>query len=148
MDNDDLNFIDANISTIVDLLEAKGISWGEYQEDLPYTGFEGYAWVNPVTGANDYVRKHNPAVIYNSNAGNADRLSVIKNLTLFYEDLENETLPQWMVSNFGNIFPPFISIFRVVGYECLGSTKPRTHDPCLGTHSSTLQANADSQTSS
>lgn len=42
------------------------------------------------------MRKHNPAVIYNKNAGNADRLSVIKNLTLFYEDLENETLPQWM----------------------------------------------------
>lgn len=42
------------------------------------------------------MRKHNPAVIYNKNAGNADRLSVLKNLTLFYEDLENETLPQWM----------------------------------------------------
>lgn len=96
MDNDDLNFIDANISTIVDLLEDKGISWGEYQEDMPYSGFEGYAWVNQATGANDYVRKHNPAVIYNDNAGSADRLSVIKNLTLFYEDLEAETLPQWM----------------------------------------------------
>lgn len=96
MDNDDLNFIDANVSTITDLLEDKGISWGEYQEDMPYTGFEGMAWVNQATGANDYVRKHNPAVIYNANAGRPDRLSVIKNLTLFYEDLENETLPQWM----------------------------------------------------
>lgn len=35
-------------------------------------------------------------MIYNKNSGNADRLSVIKNTTLFYEDLENETLPQWM----------------------------------------------------
>lgn len=96
MDNDDLNFIDGNISTIVDLLEEKNISWGEYQEDMPYTGFEGYDWVNQVTGANDYVRKHNPAIIYDANAGSAERLSVIKNLTLFYEDLENETLPQWM----------------------------------------------------
>lgn len=96
MDNDDLNFIDANISTIVDLLEEKNISWGEYQEDLPYSGFEGYAWVNQETGANDYVRKHNPAIIYNDNSESAERLSVIKNLTLFYEDLENDTLPQWM----------------------------------------------------
>lgn len=96
MDNDDLNMIDANVSTIVDLLEDKGISWGEYQEDMPYTGFEGKAWVNQETGANDYVRKHNPAVIYNASTDRPDRLAVMKNLTLFYEDLENETLPQWM----------------------------------------------------
>lgn len=96
MDNDKLNFIDGNVSTIVDLLEANGISWGEYQEDQPYTGFEGMAWVNQETGANDYVRKHNPAVTYNANADSAERLSVLKNLTLFYEDLERNTLPQWM----------------------------------------------------
>lgn len=96
IDNDLLDFIDANVSTVVDLLESRGISWGEYQEDLPYTGFEGFTWVNQENGANDYVRKHNPAIIYNSNSGNAERLSVIKNLTLFYEDLENNSLPQWM----------------------------------------------------
>ncbi|ROW04126.1 hypothetical protein VSDG_00949 [Cytospora chrysosperma] len=96
MDNDKANFIDANVSTIVDLLEARNIAWGEYQEDMPYSGFQGQAWVNQESGANDYVRKHNPAVIYNKNAAQTDRLAVIKNLTLFYEDLENETLPQWM----------------------------------------------------
>ncbi|KAK6209460.1 hypothetical protein LQW54_006313 [Pestalotiopsis sp. IQ-011] len=96
MQNDNFNQVDANVSTVVDLLEDKGITWSEYQEDMPYTGFEGMAWVNQKTGANDYVRKHNPAVIYNNNADKTDRLSLIKNLTLFYEDLENETLPQWM----------------------------------------------------
>lgn len=96
MDDDDLSFVDANVSTIVDLLEARNISWGEYQEDLPYTGFEGYAWLNQQTGANDYVRKHNPAVIYNANSARADRLSVIKNTTLFHSDLAANTLPQWM----------------------------------------------------
>lgn len=96
MNNDDLTTVDSNVSTIVDLLEDKGIAWGEYQEDMPYTGFEGKAWVNQVTGANDYVRKHNPAVIYGANSERADRLAVMKNLTLFYDDLENETLPQWM----------------------------------------------------
>ncbi|ROW03662.1 hypothetical protein VMCG_05365 [Cytospora schulzeri] len=96
MDNDKENFIDANVSSIADLLEAKNIAWGEYQEDMPYSGFEGYAWVNQDSGANDYVRKHNPAVIYNKNAAQPERLAVIKNLTLFYEDLENDTLPQWM----------------------------------------------------
>jgi acid phosphatase len=43
--------------TIVDLLDSKGISWSEYEEDMPYSGFEG-DYVNQVNGANDYVRKH------------------------------------------------------------------------------------------
>lgn len=58
MDNDNFNQIPSNISSVVDLLEDKGISWGHYQEDMPYSGFEGIAWVNQRNGANDYVRKH------------------------------------------------------------------------------------------
>ena len=57
MDNDDLNMIPANVSSIVDLLESKDISWAEYQEDMPETGFQGFQFLNP-DGANDYVRKH------------------------------------------------------------------------------------------
>ncbi|KAL7627211.1 hypothetical protein AAE478_003987 [Parahypoxylon ruwenzoriense] len=81
MQHDDFTQVDKNVSTIVDLLEDKGISWGEYQEDMPYSGFEGYAYVNQRNGRNDYVRKHNPAVSYNANAGFIDRLAVMKNLT-------------------------------------------------------------------
>ncbi len=58
MDNDNFNRIPANISSLIDLLEDKGISWGHYQEDMPYSGFEGIDWVNQHNGANDYVRKH------------------------------------------------------------------------------------------
>lgn len=96
MNNDNFNFIDKNVSTVIDLLEAKGISWGEYQEDSPYSGFEGDAYVNQQNGRNDYVRKHNPAVIHNSVSSQTDRLAMIKNLTMFYEDLKNDALPQWM----------------------------------------------------
>ncbi|KAL1645417.1 hypothetical protein SLS58_003724 [Diplodia intermedia] len=96
MNHDDLTTFDANISSIVDLLEAKAISWGEYQEDMPYTGYTGYSYPNPVTGANMYVRKHNPAVSYGNVLASSERLAVTKNLTLFQQDLENETLPQWM----------------------------------------------------
>jgi hypothetical protein len=49
--------IDSSHKTIVDLLEAKGVSWSEYEEDSPYSGFEA-DWINHQTGANDYVRKH------------------------------------------------------------------------------------------
>ncbi|XDG01482.1 hypothetical protein ABKA04_001097 [Annulohypoxylon sp. FPYF3050] len=96
MQHDDFTQINKNVSTVIDLLEDKGISWGEYQEDMPYSGFEGFAYVNQKNGKNDYVRKHNPAVSYNSVAGSIDRLAVIKNLTTFYKDLEADTLPQWM----------------------------------------------------
>lgn len=58
MDNDDFNVFPSNISTVVDLLDTKGISWGEYQEDIPYPGFTGFNYSNQVTFANDYVRKH------------------------------------------------------------------------------------------
>ncbi|KAI1434376.1 acid phosphatase phoa [Xylaria sp. CBS 124048] len=96
MQNDDFHQIDFNISTVVDLLEDKGISWGLYQEDMPFSGYQGFDWINHKTGANDYVRKHNPAIIYNSAGGEIDRLPLIKNLTMFYKDLEANRLPQWM----------------------------------------------------
>ena len=41
----------------MDLLDAKEVSWSEYQEDMPYSGFQG-DYVNQENGANDYVRKH------------------------------------------------------------------------------------------
>ena len=58
MNNDNLNSIPANVSTVVDLLESQGISWAEYQQDMPSTGYQGLQFLNPTTGANDYVRKH------------------------------------------------------------------------------------------
>lgn len=96
MENDDFNQIPANISTVVDLLDTKGISWGEYQEDMPYTGYTGFNFTNQQnTSHNDYVRKHNPLIIYESVTNNATRLSLIKNFTLFESDLAAKTLPQW-----------------------------------------------------
>lgn len=50
--------IDDSVETVIDLLEARGVSWSIYGEGQPYSGFEG-DWVNQETGANNYVRKHN-----------------------------------------------------------------------------------------
>lgn len=96
MGDDDFSQVDKNVSTIIDLLDDKGISWGHYQEDLPFSGFQGMAWINHANGKNDYVRKHNPEINYNSAAGKLDRLSFIKNITEFHKDLHNNKLPQWM----------------------------------------------------
>jgi hypothetical protein len=54
---DSFTRIASSKKTIVDLLEAKSVSWGVYQEDMPYSGFQG-DYVNQASGKNDYVRKH------------------------------------------------------------------------------------------
>ncbi|AMD21009.1 HEL272Wp [Eremothecium sinecaudum] len=85
----------ANVSTVVDLLATKNISWAEYQESMPYSGFQGYNFSNQETYANDYVRKHNPLVTYDSVTSRPELLGHMKNFTAFYRDLEQQTLPQF-----------------------------------------------------
>ncbi|RAL07943.1 acid phosphatase PHOa [Aspergillus homomorphus CBS 101889] len=95
MDNDDFHDIPANVSTLADLLNLKGISWGEYQQHMPFPGFQGFNYSNQETFANDYMRKHNPLVSFDSVSSNDTALRLIKNFTTFYEDLDNKVLPQW-----------------------------------------------------
>jgi acid phosphatase len=111
MDNDEFHAIPSNVSTVADLLDTKGISWAEYQEDLPYPGFQGFNYSNQQTFKNDYVRKHNvstffvllknsltslqPLILFDSVTNNATRLSLIKSFTAFEDDLKNQKLPQW-----------------------------------------------------
>ncbi|KAH6670024.1 acid phosphatase [Halenospora varia] len=96
LNGDPFTAVPSNVSSVVDLLEDKQISWGLYQEDMPYTGFQGMAWVNQQNGANDYVRKHNPEILYNSVVNKPHRVSLVKNLTMFDADLKANKLPQWM----------------------------------------------------
>lgn len=106
--DDSFQRISSTSKTIVDLLEAEDISWSIYGEDSPYSGFEG-TYVNQVTGANDYVRKHNPLISYDSISSNLDRLAKVKNFTMFTKDLENNELPQWMfiTPNMSMSYSPF-----------------------------------------
>ncbi|KAJ6096401.1 phosphoesterase-domain-containing protein [Penicillium sp. IBT 16267x] len=95
MDNDLFNDIPTNVSTVADLLNTKGISWSEYQQHMPYAGFQGYNYSNQVTYADDYMRKHNPLVMFDSISSNDTALRLIKNFTSFANDLHNKQLPQW-----------------------------------------------------
>lgn len=83
------------MSTLADLLNTKGISWGEYQEHMPFPGYQGYNYSNQETYANDYMRKHNPLVSFDSVSSNDTALRLIKNFTTFYDDIDNKVLPQW-----------------------------------------------------
>lgn len=97
LDDDRFIAMPSNISTIIDLLDTKNISWAEYQEHLPYTGFLGFNYSNQENFANDYVRKHNPLVLFDSITNDEDRLANIKNFTEFYSDLEDRKLPQYSI---------------------------------------------------
>ncbi|KAJ5550603.1 Phosphoesterase [Penicillium sp. DV-2018c] len=94
MDNDEYNTVPANVSTIADLFDTKHIAWGEYQEDMPYAGYQGERY--PLKDPNVYVRKHNPLILFESVTNDAVRPRQIKNFTTFYEDLEHHRLPQHM----------------------------------------------------
>lgn len=93
MDNDNWQQIPNNVSTIVDLFDSRKLSWAEYQEDLPYPGYQGFRY--PESGPNDYVRKHNPLILYDSVTEDPTRLRQIKNFSSFYEDLDQHRLPQY-----------------------------------------------------
>ncbi|KAF8129310.1 hypothetical protein EV363DRAFT_1338641 [Boletus edulis] len=84
--SDDLIRIPSNVSTIVDLLELKGISWSSYLENMPTDGYQGYNYTNP-DGYTYYVRKHNPLVIYDSVGMNATRGARIRNFNDFAVDV-------------------------------------------------------------
>jgi acid phosphatase len=94
MDNDNFHQIPANVSNIWDLLAAKGISFASYQENLPYTGFQGFQFLNQGNGADNYVRKHNPPVLFNGNVDKPERVNAIKDFVAFQQDLANNELPQ------------------------------------------------------
>ncbi|EWC48482.1 hypothetical protein DRE_07758 [Drechslerella stenobrocha 248] len=96
INNDDDNIIPANVSTVADLLEDKGISWGEYMEFLPYSGYTGKSFRDPKTSQSAYVKKHNPLIMHASAANKPDRRACVKNFTMFDTDLKNNNLPQWM----------------------------------------------------
>ncbi|KAH0838654.1 phosphoesterase family-domain-containing protein [Lanmaoa asiatica] len=93
--SDSLTYIPNNMSTIVDLLEAHGISWSSYQENMPADGYPGFNYTNP-DNYTYYVRKHNPLVIFDSVGQNTTRAARIRNFNDFAVDVGNNTLSQWI----------------------------------------------------
>ncbi|KAI1786921.1 phosphoesterase family-domain-containing protein [Ganoderma leucocontextum] len=92
--------IPQNISTVVDLLEEKNISWASYQENMPYDGFTGFNYTekNYLTGNGTYtyyVRKHNGLIIFDSVANVSSRALRTRNFNDFAADLKADAIPQW-----------------------------------------------------
>ncbi|KAJ2963245.1 hypothetical protein NQZ79_g1753 [Umbelopsis isabellina] len=76
-----------NRKNIVDLLEAKGISWKSYQQAYPGN-------CNTATSTSTYYRKHNPFISFPSITGNATRCAKIVNSDQLDTDIANNAVPQ------------------------------------------------------
>lgn len=81
--------VNLNVSNIVDLLEAKGITWKVYAEDYPGNCFTG------ATRA-AYARKHNPFISYLNIQRNLSRCANIVNASQFDQDVANGTLANYV----------------------------------------------------
>jgi hypothetical protein len=77
-----------NKTTVVDLMEARGVSWKSYQEDLPYECYAG-AHKGP------YYRKHNPFISFDNIRNNPTRCAKVVNAKELDNDLAAGTLAQY-----------------------------------------------------
>ena len=84
--DDDADY-DIDATTIVDLLEAKGVSWKGYMEGLPAHKLK--------KKAGRYVRKHNPFVSFRSITSDPGRLAKVVNANQFAIDLASGVLPEF-----------------------------------------------------
>jgi acid phosphatase len=62
---------------------------------MPYSGYQGFQYLNQETQANDYVRKHDPLILFQRIVQDPTSLTKIKNFTEFDVDYKNQELPQW-----------------------------------------------------
>lgn len=87
---------DIDATNIVDLLEARGVSWKAYMEDLPESNKTVHISKNRM-----YFRKHNPFISFNNVRENPARLANIVNAKRLQADVKNNALPQfsWYTPN-------------------------------------------------
>ncbi|CAM0141677.1 hypothetical protein VKS41_007912 [Umbelopsis sp. WA50703] len=78
-----------NRKSIVDLLDAKGISWKSYQQAYPGN-------CNTASSVGTYYRKHNPFISFPSITGNATRCANIVNANQLDTDIANNSVPQFV----------------------------------------------------
>lgn len=87
--------------TIVDQLEAHGLSWKAYMQSMPYTGFTGATYPNPVVNGKVvpvslYVQKHNPFDYFPAIVNNPDRMQKVVPFDQFDGDLDSGNVPNFV----------------------------------------------------
>jgi hypothetical protein len=74
---------DIDAPTVADQLEAAGLTWREYAENVPDGCFAGATAEGGRDGTGQYARKHAPAISFTAIAGDPSRCSNISDLTAF-----------------------------------------------------------------
>jgi phospholipase C len=127
----DDNCQDIDATSIVDLLEAKGVTWKAYMENLPEDD-------KAVCISKDglYYRKHNPFVSLNNIRNNPDRLAKIVNAKRLKADIRAGKVPQfcWFtpnIQNDGHSPPDSSALHRWTGVEFLSKWLKRFLEPLL-----------------
>jgi phosphatidylinositol-3-phosphatase len=90
-----------NDTTIVDQLEAHGMSWKAYMQSLPYTGYTGeYFPYETVNGQQVpiklYAQKHNPFDYFPAIRNNPERLKKVVPFRQFASDLDSGKVPNFV----------------------------------------------------
>jgi phosphatidylinositol-3-phosphatase len=82
------------VKNIVDQLEAAGMSWRAYLEDVPRGCFRG-------AGARGYAKKHNPFIYYDDVARSPERCARLVGFGALASDLRHGRLPTfvWITPN-------------------------------------------------
>ncbi len=86
--------------TIVDQLEAHDLSWKAYMQTMPYVGYTGATYPNPVVNGQTvpvslYVQKHNPFEYFPTIRDNPERMQKIVPSTQFDRDLASGQVPNF-----------------------------------------------------
>ncbi|AZZ37771.1 hypothetical protein CIK05_13505 [Bdellovibrio sp. qaytius] len=84
----DANY-DLNVNNIVDLLDARNITWKVYAEAYPGNCFQGLK-------SGSYARKHNPFISYTSIQKNVNRCANIVDASQFDKDAASGQLPNYV----------------------------------------------------
>lgn len=81
--------VDLDVRNIIDLLEAKSLTWKVYIEDYPGNCFTE-------TSSGLYERRHNPFISYVNVQKNPSRCAQLVNANEFDNDVKNGTLPNYV----------------------------------------------------
>jgi len=88
--------IPSSYQTVVDLLEAKKLTWKGYYEDMPSACYTG-------DSSATYVREYNPFISFDSINTNPSRCANIVPATQLLTDIDNGNLPNYAVYGPGTI---------------------------------------------
>ena len=95
-DDEDENVVNLDRVNLVDQLEAAGIRWDAYMQDLPADKLDRYGPTYNGTLEKLYAKKHNPFVLFDDIKNDPARMSHVKDYSELATDLDRKHAPQFV----------------------------------------------------